>query len=121
MPNILQLVKSITDSLQGVYCDLVSANKHIHELINYISNDRANNEEVFASIMNDVNIYLNKLCIDLVVPRVTSKQTLRNSLPPSDPVDYCRKSVYIPYLDSLITSLYGRLEDIWYKIIESLK
>lgn len=33
---------------------------------------------------------------------------MRNNAPSSDPVDYYRKSIYIPYLDSLITSLNDR-------------
>lgn len=55
--------------------------------------------------MNDINIHLNEFDIKLVILRLASEQTLNNNPPSSDPVDYYRKSIYIPYLDSLITSL----------------
>lgn len=66
-------IEPITNSLQGVNCDLFSANKHIHDLIKYISDDRSNNKEVFFSLMNDISTYLNKLYIQIAVPRLISK------------------------------------------------
>ncbi|KAL5237883.1 hypothetical protein ACI65C_008686 [Semiaphis heraclei] len=104
-------IEPITNSLQGINCDLFSANKHIKDLIKYISDDRANNEEMFLILMKDINMYLNELGITLMTPRVSSKQTLRNNPPSSGPEDYYRKSIYIPYLDSLITSLNERFPE----------
>jgi len=104
-------IEPITNSLQGVNCDLFSANKHIKDLIKYISDDRANNEEMFLTLMKDINMYLNELGITLMTPRVSSKQTLRNNPPSSGPEDYYRKSIYIPYLDSLIISLNERFPE----------
>ncbi|KAL4122488.1 hypothetical protein QTP88_014810 [Uroleucon formosanum] len=54
-------IEPITNSLQGINCDLFSANKHIKDLIKYISDDRANNEEMFLILMKDINMYLNEL------------------------------------------------------------
>ena len=105
------VIEPITNSLQGIDCDIFNANKYIQKLIGYISNDRANNEDMFLSIINDVNKYLNELHIELTVPRVTSKQTLRDNHPSSSPADYYRKSIYIPYLDSLILSLNDRFTE----------
>ncbi|KAL5236115.1 hypothetical protein ACI65C_003525 [Semiaphis heraclei] len=104
-------IEPITNSLQGINCDLFSANKHIKDLIKYISDDRANNEEMFLILMKDINMYLNELGITLMTPRVSSKQTLRNNPSSSGPEDYYRKSIYIPYLDSLITSLNERFPE----------
>jgi len=61
--------------------------------------------------MDDVNKYLIELGIEIKTPRMASKQTLRNNTPSSDPVNYYRKSIFIPYLDSLITSLNDRFAE----------
>jgi len=49
--------------------------------------------------MDDVNKYLIELGIELKTPRMASKQRLRNNTPSSDPVNFYRKSIFIPYLD----------------------
>jgi hypothetical protein len=55
--------------------------------------------------MKDIKQYADDVGIEFVVPRITSKQTLRSNYPTNNPIDYYRMSVFLPYLDSLISSL----------------
>jgi len=105
------IIEPVTNILQGVDCDVLNANEHIKKLTKHISNDRIKSDDIFLSLMDDVNKYLIELGIELKTPRISFKQTLRNNTPSSDPVDYYRKSIFIPYLDSLITSLNDRFAE----------
>jgi len=55
--------------------------------------------------MKDIKNYADDVGIDFVVSRISSKQTLRSNHPKNNPIDYYRISIFIPYLDSLISSL----------------
>lgn len=90
------IIEPITNVLHGVDCDVLNANEHIKKLIKHISNDRIRSDDIFLSLMDDVNKYLIELDIELKTPRMSSKQTLRNNTPSSDPVDYYEKSIFIP-------------------------
>jgi len=100
------IIEPVTNILQGIDCDVLYANEHIKKLIKHITNDRFKSDDIFLSLMDDVNKYLIELGIELQTPRMASKQT-----PSSDPVYYYRKSVFIPYLDSLIISLNDRFAE----------
>jgi hypothetical protein len=60
--------------------------------------------------MKDIKQYADDVGIEFVVPRITSKQTLRSNYPTNNPIDYYRMSVFLPYLDSLISSLTFRFQ-----------
>lgn len=65
---------------QGVDVDLFGVQLiHVNKLIKIISADKTNNEQVFKILMKDVNNYADDVGIDFVVPRISSKQTLRSS------------------------------------------
>jgi hypothetical protein len=48
--------------------------------------------------------------IEFVIPRITSIQTLRSNYPTNNSIAYYRMSVFLPYLDSLISSLTFRFQ-----------
>jgi len=79
-------------------------------LTDIISADRSSGQQVFNILMKDIKQYADEVGIEFVVPRITSKQTLRSNYPINNPIDSFRMSVYLPYLDSLISSLLFRFQ-----------
>ena len=48
--------------------------------------------------------------INIKKPRTVSRQTIRDNIPSENDMDYYRKAVYIPYLDSLLQQLKDRFD-----------
>jgi len=105
------IIEPVTNKLQGVDIDLFSVHKHVQKLTDIISADRSSGEQVFNILMKDIKQYADDVGIEFVVPRITSKQTLRSNYPTNNPIDSFRMSVYLPYLDSLISSLLFRFQN----------
>lgn len=61
---------------------------------------------------NTVTVLADKLNIPLNMPRQCARQTHRSNPESSNVEDYFRKSIFIPYLDSLISSLECRFSEI---------
>jgi len=61
--------------------------------------------------MKDIKNYADDIDIDFVVPRISFRQTLRSNHPTKSPIDYYRISIFIPYLDSIISSLKCRFDE----------
>ncbi|KAL4142518.1 hypothetical protein QTP88_004962 [Uroleucon formosanum] len=104
------IIESVTNILQGVDVDLFGVQIHIQKLIEIISADRTNSEQVFKILMKDIKNYSDDVGIDFVVPRISFRQTLRSNHPTKNPIDYYRISIFIPYLDS-ISSLKCRFDE----------
>lgn len=98
MQNIQLL---LNQSLTNYKVDLFSVHEHVQKLTDIISADRSSSEQVFNILMKDIKQYADDVGIEFVVPRITSKQTLRSNYPTNNPIDYYRMSVFLPYLDSL--------------------
>ena len=54
------------------------------------------------------------------IPRLATRQTLRSNLPVSSPDLYWRASVFIPFIDSLISELCSRFTSLTQKVVQAL-
>ena len=75
--------------------------KHRHE------SEKFFNEDIFQ----DSSLLAEKLEVEVKMPRIYKRETHRANMNSQNVEDYYRKSVYIPYLDSLIMFLKTRFED----------
>lgn len=53
-------------------------------------------------LIKNIEQYADDVGIKFVIPKISSKQTLKSNYPTNNPIEYYRISAYIPYLDSLL-------------------
>ncbi|XP_038062983.1 zinc finger MYM-type protein 1-like [Patiria miniata] len=100
------LLEPITQSLKAVNLDLLGVQEHIQKLLNVLRSHRSESEQVFTQdIMPVVKQTAEELSIDLSLPRRCGRQMFRSNPDSNSFEDYFRKSVFIPYLDSILQSL----------------
>lgn len=104
-------LEPVTNKLQGVSVDLLSVKQHIDQLLTIFANDRENSEDIFSLIFKEVEEMAQISDIEIKIPRITGRQTHRSNVPATSAEQYFRLNIFIPYLDSLITSLKSRFSE----------
>lgn len=79
--------------------------------INVVKDHRANADRIMQEILDEAEVVAENLGIDLELPRIVGRQQHRSNQPSSNPVEYWKRSLLIPYYDSLINSLDDRFSD----------
>ena len=113
------ILEPVTQSLQAVQLDLLSAQKQIITLINISNGHRQNAEIHFKQDIYAKVVALTKsINIDMKVPRLCGRQVHRSNPGSSNdkseepqPEDYFRQPIFVPYLDSIISSLMNRFSE----------
>lgn len=94
--------------LQLKSLDLFRCKKHIERISETIAHHRTNSDGTIKEILNDADKIAKELDIEIVLPRLTLQQQYRSNQPSSNAAEYWKRSILIPYLDSLATSLNTR-------------
>ena len=112
--KIMAVTAVLSRSLQGVHQDLFEA----IESMSFLQTKRANCH--FSDVAGESDSWQNTddddaftvasqlastAGIQLLMPCLTGRQTSRNNMQASNPVDYYRQAVWYPYLDAIITLL----------------
>lgn len=106
--DLMQYTKSLSSILQSENSDLIAALKHIEDVQVLFTLTREKCDEKFHAIYQEVEKICEKLNIEVNVPRVCGLQTKRNNVPHANAEDYYKRSLYLPYLDYVTTSLNDR-------------
>lgn len=101
------LLEPVVNALQAKSLDLLKCADHIRTLTSIIKKHREDVDAELTDILADATILAQKLNIALEVPIVGQ----RSNLLASTFSQYCKRSIFIPYLDSLITLLQERFSD----------
>lgn len=108
------ILEPLTNILQGVNINRQDVRRHVTKILDLFMKHRSTAKEHFSSIFTLALTSANELDVELRVPRLASRQTHRanfNLTEGTDSVEeYFRLSIFIPYLDSLISSLKSRFE-----------
>ncbi|KAG8127865.1 putative Zinc finger MYM-type protein [Naja naja] len=107
MSNYCSKLESVTQALQTVQLDMMKVYEHIQELLTVFRGHREKAEEHFKRIFSEVQELADKLDIDLRIPRRSDLQRNSNAGVPTEE-EYFRQSLYIPYLNSIISWLESR-------------
>lgn len=107
--NYSALLEPVTQHLQAVQLDLLQVQSHVRNLQQVLATHRQGSERHFKEdIFAKVSAMAEKLKIDVKVPRTCGRSCFRPNPPFSGPEDYFRKVIFVPYMDSLISSLESR-------------
>lgn len=104
-------LEPVVNNLQKVDCDLHSVHKYVTtDLVKVFQKHRDKDTEEFSELFMEVTAICEKLDIDVKIPRLAERQKHRSNsnIQTSSPLDYFRINIFIPYLDSLLTSLNTR-------------
>jgi len=101
--------------LQGTSVKLQSVPTFVKiELLSILNKHRENSIEYFSTIFEEITKAANSLHFVLKIPRKTNHQSQRSNhnCSSNDSIeDYYRVSMYIPYLDFIISSLNNRFNE----------
>lgn len=109
------IIEPTVNVLQSVSLDTVQASQHISRILKLIKDHRNDPEKVTEDIIKDATAIAEKIGLteDMKsVPRTVERQQHRSNHPAKSPSEFWRRSMTIPYLDSIINSLEISLKKI---------
>ena len=98
-------LESVCNQLQQVNMNIKDVTAHIIQLTDVLQSHRDNVSEEFSLIFKKAQSICEELDIELKQPRLNKRQVHRSNLPSENAEEYFRRSIFIPYLDSIISSL----------------
>lgn len=111
MAKYSALLEPVVNVLQSKSLDLMQCAEHIKRILSVINEHRKNVDSVTNSLVDDAKEIAEKLGIQLNLPRVVGRQQHRSNQPFEKFSEYWKRSIVIPYLDSLTQSLSDRFSD----------
>lgn len=105
------LLEPIVNALQAKSLDLFSCSSHIDRIVKTVKEHRNDADKLNEDLLNEAKTRAEEIDIELTLPRITERQLYRSNYPTSNAYDYWRNSIFIPYLDSLISSLNDRFSN----------
>lgn len=97
--------------LQKESLDLFKCSEHIKRICSVITENRSNADSTIKEILSEAQNIAEELDIVLELPRITKRQRHRSNHPAETAEEYWKRSLLIPYLDSLLNSLNERFSD----------
>jgi hypothetical protein len=105
------ILEPIANALQSKTIDMYVCMSHIKGIISVI-NDHRSNADIESQNILDTSIRIAAAFgTDIQVPRVVSRQQHRSNHPAETLCDFWKRSIIIPYFDSLISALEQRFGD----------
>jgi len=102
-----EILGPISAQLQNKQINLLECQNHIKRLISILYKER--NE--FDSIFTECEKFSCSIDVELKIPRIVSKQSKRANYSTEDPKEYYKLSLFLPYIDSLISFLNIRFSE----------
>ena len=101
-------LEPVTQSLQSVQLDTMKVYQHIQDLISMFEDQRTYAEWEFSKLWSEAKQHAEELNVSLTAPRVCGRQKNLTNVVTDSAEEYFRISIYIPYVDSIISSLKSR-------------
>lgn len=99
------VLEPVVNALQAKSIDMISVGEHIKNIKDILRNDREFLDRISNEMLQKARAIAMDLNIEISVPRLAHKQTHRSNPPSDNDNEYWRRSLIIPYIDSLISSL----------------
>ncbi|KAJ8939579.1 hypothetical protein NQ314_011074 [Rhamnusium bicolor] len=107
--KLFAITLPLNRQLQTKNQDLSTALELATDVENILTEMRNNAEQQFHDIFVEVSKICDKLGIDISIPRRASRQTQRCNIMTKNPEDYYRISIFIPFLENVLTQIQERL------------
>ena len=102
---VLAVTKPLSSKLQGVSQDLAQAVNGIQECVDVLESFR--NDDTFDKAFQRAAETLGE---ELVMPRRAGRQTQRNNVPADTPLQYYKRAIFLPYIDTVVGQLKARFQ-----------
>ncbi|XP_050299136.1 zinc finger MYM-type protein 1-like isoform X1 [Anthonomus grandis grandis] len=102
------LLEPVANILQSKTLDIIKCSDHIKTIKTAVIEHRLSAEEGSEELLKTANEIAEALDIQLLIPRTIGRQIYRANHPAASLSEYFRRSLYVPYLDSLLSSLEAR-------------
>ena len=101
-------LEPVTQSLQAVNMDICKVREHVSKITTVFEMHRENAEAEFTLLFDKAKDIADSFGVNLTVPRLSAKMRHRANFDTEQPEDYFRVTIFIPYIDSLLSSLRAR-------------
>lgn len=102
---------NLSKLLQGKQQDVCNALANVTQVKNALQSIRNDADNSFKEIMETVSKLASIVNIDIKMPRICNRQTKRVNVSSNSPEEYFKVTIYIPFLDSLISQLHSRFDE----------
>lgn len=108
LSDILGITLPLSRSLQAIEIDILSAVQLINTTTASIKRQRETSTDTFKKLFNQAEVMANEIGADITVRRIAGRQTNRPNVQTQSVEEYYRLSVYIPFLDYILSEMSSR-------------
>lgn len=107
---------SLSKCLQSVDQDLSTALSYVNDIKSIFQNMRVQCDTEFQTLFHQASKSASDIGTAISMPRICNRQTQRSNVSGSSPEEYYRSSIFLPFLDHIITQIGSRFDGICYVI-----
>ncbi|CAH1724767.1 unnamed protein product [Aphis gossypii] len=109
--NLFSYTKTLSLVLQSPKLELSKAFSHVNDVINVIENIRENSTSRFETYFKNASDMAALVGEDIRIPRICGRQTTRCNIQTTDPMEWYRITIFLPFIDHLISQLKIRFNE----------
>lgn len=102
------LLEPVANILQSKTLDVIKCTEHIKVIKIAVAEHRCHAEAGSEELLRSAITIAQELNLEMLLPRTVGRQIYRANHPATTLSEYFRRSLYVPYLDSLLSSLEAR-------------
>lgn len=106
-----EFLEPVVNSLQSIQMNILEASEHIQRIVKTFKSHREEAEKNTDSIYQEAKTIAQDLGLQMTVPRVVPRQQHRSNHPAESHSEFWRRSMVVPYLDSIVSSLQIRFSE----------
>ena len=109
--HISAILLPLSKMLQEKNLDIFKANELLDGVLSLLQDERLNSENSFNHIFKRSTFICNELEVPVALPRRANRQIYRHNFAAANPEEFFRCSVFVPYMDQIISDLENRFQD----------
>ncbi|CAI6368778.1 unnamed protein product [Macrosiphum euphorbiae] len=106
-----KLLEPVVNALQSKNLDLLKCSNFIKKIVVIVKDHREHADTEIQELLTAANIAAENIGAEINLPRIVKQQQHRSNPPALNSAEFWKRSLLIPYLDSLISSLERRFSD----------